>query len=300
MSEANIVSKKWQEDVTLSGGSLPDGLYLVATPIGNLRDITLRALDVLSCADLVLAEDTRHSKRLFEKYMISTPMRPYHEHNAARTLPVILKALNEGQSVALISDAGTPLVSDPGFKLVRAVAENGHAIIPIPGASAVLGALCASAQPTDRFLFAGFAPPKTGARQKFFKELVSVPATLIFFEAPGRILASLKDMLAVFGPRPAVLARELTKIHETVIRTSLPDLIEQVSSQKIRGECVLVLGPPATGATTLSEQQIDAALIEALGRVGVKQAAKDVANICQKPVRELYARAVKLQTPDNA
>jgi len=296
MTEANLADKKRPEDVDPATESLASGLYLVATPIGNLRDITLRALDVLASADLILAEDTRHSKRLLDRYNLRTPMRPYHEHNAEKALPSIMRALNEGRSVALISDAGTPLVSDPGFKLVRAVVNNGHQVIPIPGASAVLSALCASGQPTDRFLFAGFTPPKSSARQKFFAEFSSTSATLIFFEAPGRVLASLKDMQTIFGPRPAVLARELTKIHEVLLRKPLPDLIEQLSEQKIRGECVLIIGPPANKNPILSATQIDIALTDAMNNAGVKQAAREVSEICDKSMRELYARALALKS----
>ncbi|VAV95880.1 16S rRNA (cytidine(1402)-2'-O)-methyltransferase, partial [hydrothermal vent metagenome] len=218
MVDANRQNRKTPEDDKSLSQQLESGLYLVATPIGNLRDITLRALDVLEHADLILAEDTRHSRRLLDRYAINTRMRPYHEHNADKVRDGILSDLQAGKAIALISDAGTPLVSDPGFKLVRAVAKAGLNVIPIPGASAVITALCASGLPSDRFLFAGFTPPKQQARRRFFSEFLQVPATLIFFEAPNRLLASLADMVQVFADRPAVLARELTKIHETLLR----------------------------------------------------------------------------------
>ncbi len=295
MTEAIHDSKKGQEDDRFGGPKLDAGLYLVATPIGNLRDITLRALDILSSTDLILAEDTRHSRRLLDRYGISTPMRPYHEHNADKVRASVLEGLEQGQAIALISDAGTPLISDPGFKLGRAVADAGLPIIPIPGPSAVLSALCVSGLPTDKFFYAGFPPPKTIARQKFFNGLTSVPATLIFFESPNRVLASLSDMMQVFGERPAVLARELTKIHETIVRSPMSELIDQLKDQKIRGECVLLLGPPETSGPVLSDAQIDQALRAAMAQSGVKAAAREVSQMCGLPVRQLYARALDLR-----
>jgi len=295
MTDAIMDSKKRQEKDENRSQGISGGLYLVATPIGNLRDITLRALDVLAGVDLILAEDTRHSRKLLDRHGLRTPMRPYHEHNADNVRDGILRALQDGQAIALISDAGTPLVSDPGFKLVRAVAEAGLRVLPIPGPSAVLAALCASGLPSDRFLFAGFAPAKQISRQKFFSEFVATPASLVFFESPNRLLASLQDMLEVFGPRPAVLARELTKIHETLVRNPLPQLIKNLSTHKIRGECVVVVGPPETQALQMSQAQIDMALIAAMERFGVKAAAREVAQITGLPMRELYAQALVLK-----
>ncbi len=294
MTEAIIDRKKRPNKDRFIDQVLEPGLYLVATPIGNLRDITLRALDVLANADLILAEDTRHSKRLLDRYDIQTPMQPYHEHNGQTARPGILSALAEGKSIALISDAGTPLISDPGFKLVRAVGEADFDVIPIPGPSSVLAAISCSGLPSDRFLFAGFTPPKQQARQTFFAEFTHQNASLIFFESPKRLLASLRDMYHVFGPRQITLARELTKIHETVLRKSLPDLIEHIAAKPVRGECVLVLGPPQQ-QQSLSPDQIDHALSAAMQQMGIKAAAREVAEMSGRKVRDLYARALALK-----
>ncbi|MBL4616992.1 MAG: 16S rRNA (cytidine(1402)-2'-O)-methyltransferase [Robiginitomaculum sp.] len=304
MTEANNQSKKRQNDVatavikTGSSANLPTGLYLVATPIGNLRDITLRALDVLANADFILAEDTRHSRRLLDRYNLQTPMRSYHEHNADKVTDNILQALQEGKAVALISDAGTPLVSDPGFKLVQAAITADLPVIPIPGASAVLTAISASGLPTDKFLFAGFTPAKSSARIKFLQNLKNTPASLVFFEAPGRVLRSLEDMAKVFNDRPAVLARELTKIHETFIRETITDLIAKLQGQKIRGECVILIGPAQEQLPSLSESQIDAGLLEAISRIGTKAAANEIAQVSGRPMREMYQRALQLKNKD--
>lgn len=295
MTEANTDSQKRLNNVNRKGADIAPGLYLVATPIGNLRDITLRALDVLAGVDLILAEDTRHSRRLLDRYGISTKMRPYHQHNASTVRAGVIQALTDGQSIALISDAGTPLVSDPGFKLVQAAVAANICVIPIPGASAILTAISAAALPVDKFLFAGFAPAKSAARKTFFQALVAVPASLVFFESPNRIVSSLRDMLEVFGPRPAVLARELTKIHETFLRQSLPDLIENLQEKKIRGECVIVVGPMTQNKIVLDAAQIDTALLDAIQRAGVKAAAREVAQISGQPMRQLYARALTLK-----
>ncbi len=202
----------------LSDAPLAPGLYLVATPIGNLRDITLRALDVLAAADLVLAEDTRVSAKLLAAYGLSKRVERYDEHAAARATPKIMAALAGGGRIALISDAGTPLVSDPGYRLALEAIAAGVAVFPIPGASAALAALSVAGLPTDRFLFAGFPPPKSAARRAFLQDLKAVRATLILFEGASRLGASLADMAAVLGPRPAAVARELTKLHETLKR----------------------------------------------------------------------------------
>jgi 16S rRNA (cytidine1402-2'-O)-methyltransferase len=192
--------------------SLEPGLYVVATPIGNLRDITLRALDILGAVDRIYAEDKRVTRKLLDAFALKTPLSAYHEHNAEAARAEILEALGQGGRIALVSDAGTPLVSDPGFKLVRAAIEAGHAVTPAPGASAVLAGLVGAGLPSDRFLFAGFTPHKTGARRAMFEELRDARATLILFETGPRLADSLADMVSVFGPRPAVIARELTKL----------------------------------------------------------------------------------------
>src|SRR5262245_49582458 len=200
----------------LSAPAIPPGLYLVATPIGNLADITLRALEVLAAAELIACEDTRVTSVLLRRYGIAAPLAAYHEHNAARQRPRLLAALAAGKAVALVSDAGTPLVSDPGYRLAAAARDAGHAVIPIPGPSAVLAALVASGLPTDTFLFAGFLPVKAGPRAARLAALAGVPATLVFFEAPQRLGAALAALAAAYGgDRPARVARELTKIHET-------------------------------------------------------------------------------------
>jgi len=225
-------------------------------------------------------------------------MRPYHEHNADKVTDNILQALQEGKAVALISDAGTPLVSDPGFKLVQAAITADLPVIPIPGASAVLTAISASGLPTDKFLFAGFTPAKSSARIKFLQNLKNTPASLVFFEAPGRVLRSLEDMAKVFNDRPAVLARELTKIHETFIRETITDLIAKLQGQKIRGECVILIGPAQEQLPSLSESQIDAGLLEAISRIGTKAAANEIAQVSGRPMREMYQRALQLKNKD--
>lgn len=279
-----------------AGASLAPGLYIVSTPIGNLRDVTLRALDVLSAADVVLAEDTRITARLFSTYEISTRLTPYHDHNAAEVRPGILEKLREGAAIALVSDAGTPMVSDPGYKLAREAAAAGVPVIPIPGASALLAGLAASGLPTDRFLFAGFAPPKSGKRQAFFREVKDVPASLVFYETGPRLAASLADMLDVFGDREAAVARELTKAFEETRRGSLADLAAHYAEAGgPKGEIVVLLGPPAE-ETEWSEARIDRALSEAMADTGVKQAAADVAALTGLSKRDLYQRALKLKT----
>lgn len=272
---------------------LTPGLYLVATPIGNLRDITLRALDVLSGVDLVLCEDTRVAGKLLAAHGISAKLERYDEHVSERTLPGILRRLAEGGKLALISDAGTPLVSDPGYRLVGAASAQGSSVFPIPGASAALAALTVAGLPTDRFLFAGFPPPKSAGRLGLFESLIAVRATLIFYESGPRLRASLKDMAAVFGPRDAAVARELTKLHETVIRGPLPDLAADPRLDAPRGEIVVLVGPGAAEAA--SEAEADAALAEAVARVGPAQAASEVAKALGLPRRALYARALALR-----
>jgi len=216
--------------------SLEAGLYVVATPIGNLRDITLRALDTLRAADIILAEDTRQTRKILDAYDIRTSLTPYHDHNAAKRVPGVIKDLEAGKIIALVSDAGTPLVSDPGFKLVRAAVEAGIDVYPLPGASAVLAGLVKSGLPSDRFMFAGFLPPKSGARKTALEEFTSVKATLIFFETGPRIAACLKDMSDVLGTRDVVLTRELTKRYEEARHGSFASLIDSVTSEPPRGE----------------------------------------------------------------
>jgi 16S rRNA (cytidine1402-2'-O)-methyltransferase len=278
----------------LSDAPLDPGLYLVATPIGNLRDITLRALDVLAAADLVLAEDTRVSGKLLAAYGLSKRLQRYDEHAAARARPKVLAVLAAGGRVALVSDAGTPLVSDPGYRLMTQALAAGVSVWPIPGASAALAALSVAGLPTDRFLFAGFPPPRSGARRTFLEGLRSVRATLILFEGASRLGASLADMAAVLGPRPAAVARELTKLHETIARGDLAGLAGDPVLTAPKGEVVIVIGPPPEEAAS-SAADVDAALVEAAVRLSPADAAREVAAATGLPRRELYRRALALR-----
>ena len=277
----------------LSQAPLSPGLYVVATPIGNLRDITLRALDVLNQADLVLAEDTRVTAKLLSAYRLSKKMERYDEHAAERARPKIMEALAGGARVALVSDAGTPLVSDPGYRLVREALAEGFTVVPIPGPAAPLAALTLAGLPTDRFLFAGFPPPKSAARKTFLTELVPVRATLIFFEGGSRLAASLADMAEVFGPRQAAVARELTKLHETCIRGTLPELAADPRLDHPKGEIVVLVGPGEEAVA--SAEDADAALAEALTRLPPGEAAAEVARALGLSRRDLYRRALELK-----
>jgi 16S rRNA (cytidine1402-2'-O)-methyltransferase len=277
----------------LSDAPLAPGLYLVATPIGNLRDITLRALDVLAAADLVLAEDTRVTGKLLSVYGLSKRLERYDEHAAARARPKVLAALAAGGRVALVSDAGTPLVSDPGYRLVTEALAAGAAVWPIPGPSAALAALSVAGLPTDRFLFAGFPPPKAAGRRQLFAELAPIRATLIFFEGAQRLGASLADMAAVFGPRPAAVARELTKLHETLVRGDLVTLAADPALAAPKGEVVVVVGPGAEAEAQAGDAE--AALTEALTRLSPADAAREVAGALGLPRRELYRQALGLK-----
>ena len=277
----------------LSAAPLAPGLYIVSTPIGNLRDITLRALDVLAAADLILAEDTRVSGKLLSAYGLKNKLERYDEHAAERVRPRVLQALAEGGRIALVSDAGTPLISDPGFRLVREAAAQGSAVFPIPGASSVLAALAVGGLPTDRFLFAGFPPPKSAARRTFLAELAPIRASLIFFEGGSRLGASLGDMAAVFGPREAMVGRELTKLYETVVRGPLDVLAADPTLTAPKGEMVIIVGPGAEVAATPADA--DAALTDALARLGPAEAASEVAAALGLNRRDLYRRALALK-----
>ena len=277
----------------LDEAPLAPGLYVVATPIGNLRDITLRALDVLAGCDLVLAEDTRVAGKLLSAYGLSAKLDRYDEHGAGRTRPRALAALAEGRCVALISDAGTPLVSDPGYRLVREAAAAGHPVYPVPGASALLAALSTAGLPTDRFLFIGFPPPRSGARRAVFEELAGVRATLVFYEGGSRLAASLADMAAVFGDREACVCRELTKLYETVVRGPLAALAADPQFAQPKGELVVLVGPGREAKASAADA--DAALDDALQRLRPAEAAAEVARALGLPRRELYRRAMELR-----
>ncbi len=281
----------------LDAPAIESGLYIVATPIGNLRDITLRALEVLTAANVIACEDTRVTRKLTEHYGIATPLTPYHEHNAEEARPKLLARLADGDVIALVSDAGTPLISDPGYKLVRAACEAGHTVSALPGASAVLAALNVAALPTDRFFFEGFLPPKQTARQKRIAALANIPATLVLFESGPRIADTLADLAAQFGERQAAICRELTKLHEEVRRGALAQLArDYASGGETRGEFVVVVAPPAEDAPRADD--LDALLRRALTRVSVKDAVGEVALATGLPRREVYQRALDL-TRDN-
>jgi 16S rRNA (cytidine1402-2'-O)-methyltransferase len=277
----------------LSDAPLAPGLYLVATPIGNLRDITLRALDVLNAADLVLAEDTRVAGKLLAAFGLSKKLERYDEHSAERTAPKVLARLAEGARVALVSDAGTPLVSDPGYRLALQAIAQASAVFPIPGASALLAGLTVAGLPTDRFLFAGFPPPKSAARRVFFEELAGLRATLVFFEGGSRVADSLADMAAVFGPREAAVCRELTKLYETVTRGPLDTLAADPKMVAPKGEFVILVGPGREEAATAADA--DRALSDALTRLKPAEAASEVAKALGLPRRDLYRRAMELK-----
>jgi 16S rRNA (cytidine1402-2'-O)-methyltransferase len=278
----------------LDDAPLAPGLYVVATPIGNLRDITLRALDVLAAADLVLAEDTRVAGKLLGAYGLSARLERYDEHGAERSRPKAMAALAEGKRVALISDAGTPLVSDPGYKLVREAAAAGLAVFPIPGPSALLAGLSAAGLPTDRFLFAGFPPPKSAARRTFLEELAQIRGTLVFFEGGSRLAASLADMAAVLGAaREAVVCRELTKLYETLYRGPLAELAADPRLDAPKGEIVILVGPGHDAEASAGD--IDTALADALLRLRPAEAAAEVAKALGLSRRDVYQRAMALR-----
>lgn len=273
---------------------LAPGLYIVSTPIGNLRDLTFRALDVLGACDLLLAEDTRVTAKLLKAYGLSKAVERYDDFAGERARPKILRALADGARVALVSDAGTPLVSDPGYRLVREAAALGLPVYPIPGASAVLAGLAVAGLPTDRFLFAGFPPPKSGPRRAMFAELAGVRATLVFYETGPRVAESLADMVAVFGAaREACVARELTKLYETSLRGSLESLAAEPRLAAPKGEIVVLVGPGREEAAT--PEDAEAALAEALTRLSPAEAAAQVARALGLNRRDLYRRAVELK-----
>lgn len=253
--------------------------------------MSLRALDVLDGVDLIAAEDTRVTSKLLAIYAISKPLMAYNDHNAPKERPRLLAKLREGQRIALVSDAGTPLVSDPGFKLVREVVAEGLAVHAIPGPSAPLTGLALAGLPTDRFLFAGFLPPKSAERKTHLAGLKSLRATLIFFEAPQRLTETLADMAEVLGPRPAAVTRELTKLHEEVRRGTLSELAEQYGEEdQPRGEITLLIGPPLEDGPDYAK--VEAALDQALAFMPVRAAVDLVSSMLEAPRREVYARAL--------
>jgi 16S rRNA (cytidine1402-2'-O)-methyltransferase len=279
-------------------GKIEPGLHIVATPIGNLGDITLRALATLAGADLIACEDTRVTRKLVDRYGITTPLTPYHDHNAEMARPKLLEKLAGGAAVALVSDAGTPLVSDPGFKLVRAAHQAGRRVTVLPGASASLAALTVAGLPSDQFFFAGFLPNKSAARRERIAELARIPATLVFFESGPRIAAALSDLADILGNREAAICRELTKLHEEILRGDLMMLARDSATAETRGEFVVVIGPPAEPKTATASDA-DTLLRAALERVSLKDAVGEVAVATGVPRRELYQRALELTKETN-
>jgi 16S rRNA (cytidine1402-2'-O)-methyltransferase len=294
-SHAGVAERAASAVRELQGEPLPAGLYVVATPIGNLADITLRALAVLAEADVIYCEDTRRSRILLAHYAIGRPTRPYHEHNAAHERPRVLAELAAGKSVVLISDAGTPLICDPGYKLVRAAAASGFPVVALPGPSAALAALASAGLATDAFLFAGFLPSRRNARQARLKELNAVPASLVFFEAPSRLADSLGDIASVLGDREAAVARELTKLHEEVRRAAPAELARWAAETAPRGEMVIVVGPPVAVAVT--DATITERLAPLMDAISLSDAVRNVAQELGVSRKRVYELALGLQSP---
>ncbi len=275
---------------------IPSGLYVVATPIGNLEDITLRAIKILSAVDLIAAEDTRHTARLLNHYRIRTPLISCHEHNEHQRTPELLEKIRNGASVALVSDAGTPSVSDPGYRLVCAAVNQGLNVSPIPGVSAVVAALSASGMPTDAFVFLGFAPKKKGRRMALLESLAAESRTMVFYESPRRIAAFLGELQSVMGDRQAVLARELTKLHEEFIRGGLAEITEVLVQRKdIKGECTLMVGGAAP--EPVGEDALAAALRQALAQpdARISSLSKRMARQFNLPRKTVYDMALAIQ-----
>jgi len=278
---------------TVPARRLPPGLHVVATPIGNLADITIRALSTLAAADAILAEDTRMTRRLLDRYGIQRTLRRFDAHAGEAQIAAAIEAMAKGQALALVSDAGTPLLSDPGAALVMRAAAAGVAVHPLPGPSALLAALVAAGVPADRFFFEGFLPPKAGDRRRRIRELAAVPGALVFYEAPHRVAETLADLLSILGDRPAASARELTKLHETVVRGTLASLLDRFQSEAPRGEFVLIVGAPGEAATA-GPEDLDARLKALMAQMSVKDAAAVAAGESGRPKREVYARALIL------
>jgi len=269
------------------------GLHIVATPIGNLADLSPRGRDVLSDVDVIACEDKRHTAKLLNHYGIRTPMTAYHDHNAERARPALLRRLADGGAVALVSDAGTPLMSDPGYKLVREAIDAGIAVTGVPGPNAAMLALVLSGLPTDRFMFAGFLPPKSAARRSAFEEFRSVPTTVVIHESARRLAASLRDAAEVLGPRAAVVARELTKRHEEVRRGTLDDLAGWYEAEGApKGEVTVVIGPPANDRVEVDETALDARLDVLLETLSVRDASVRLAAETGMARRTIYERAL--------
>lgn len=295
-SESKRGSGGPRTQTTRAAGGKAGTLNIVATPIGNARDITLRALDMLGTAAVIACEDTRVTGKLLAMHGLKTPMVSYHEHNAPEARPKIIEKLKSGFSVALVSDAGTPLISDPGYKLVEACIEEGIPVTALPGPSSVLCALALAGLPTDTFMFAGFLPSKTTARRKALKDLAAIPASLVFLESAKRLAGSLADMTAELGPRPAAVLREMTKVHEEAVRSPLNELAahyDDVGPPK--GEVVVVVGPPLVSEKTVSDEELDALIKTALAEGSLKDAVQAVQAETGLARKRIYDRAVALK-----
>ena len=277
------------------------GLHVVATPIGNLGDITLRALSTLAAAETVLCEDTRTSGTLMARFAIKARLSPYHEHNAKEVRPQILERLKQGATIALISDAGMPLVSDPGYRLVKEAVETGIPVTACPGPSAVLTGLALSGLPTDRFLFGGFVPQKQGERKRLFEEFAKLRATLIFFESPHRIVDTLHDIAEAFPTRAVAVTRELTKLHEEVLRGTAADVAAELQSRPaVKGEITLLIGPPEEEEGAISEADLDAAVAAALATMPASKAASEIARRFNLNRADIYQRILAKKDADGA
>jgi 16S rRNA (cytidine1402-2'-O)-methyltransferase len=280
--------------------SCDPGLYVVATPIGNLADITLRALTVLAGADLIAAEDTRHTRRLLAAHHIDNHLISYHEHNEARRTPELIERLMQGAAVALVSNAGTPTVSDPGFRLVQAAVKRGITVIPIPGVSAAVAALSVAGLPTDRFLFMGFPARKKAKRLEQLKGLIQLPFTLIFYQSPQRLREFLGELQAILGDRQVILAREMTKMYEEFLRGSLSQIMAALDEREwIKGECTLLVSG-ASEAAHLAPEELDAALRRAMASKDrpLSDIARDVADRLNLSRKVVYERALKMMNDE--
>ena len=279
---------------------LDSGLYIVATPIGNAADITLRALEILKNADIVACEDTRVTGKLMHLHGIKANLAAYHEHNATRMRPELIKRLKNGESVALASDAGTPLISDPGFKLVQACHDENIPVTAVPGASAVLSALVVSGLPTDQFFFAGFLPPKQTARLRALETLADIPATLVLMESPRRLAAVLTDAATALGPRAGVIARELTKLHEEIRRGTLAELADHYNATPPpKGEAMIVIAPPLENVPP-DQAVLDETIRHALATSSLRDAVRDVVNATGVSKKVIYARALEIEKESKA
>lgn len=273
-------------------------LYIVATPIGNLEDMTFRAVRILGEVDLIAAEDTRHTRKLLTHFGISRPLTSYFDHNKTLKGSYLLERLRDGQSVALVSDAGTPCISDPGYKLVRDAIAEGIAVVPVPGASAAMAALSASGLPTDSFAFEGFLPSRVGRRRERLKELKGERRVLVFYESPNRLMATLLDISEACGERVIVVAREMTKIHEEFARGTVGAVIEQFIGRQIKGEVVILVNPPEKEKVTVDVQDLQSLLEHYLEikMLTPKDAVREVAKQLNIPRSDVYAVALKLKS----